>query len=128
MSHQFFAGVFGFQLQLQLRLCIHSFRRPTRLLSLSQELVHVILLQNERKAEVLDVEWQIRIVKQPEHIQLLGNLLHTPLQLTDTLLLLSIRLQDVLQNLLGNADTLRQVNLLQRLGQKELFSNLHLLL
>ena len=74
----------------------------------------MLLLENKGQREVLDVEGQIRRVEQTQHVEFLGNLTHTPLQLANTLLLLGIGIKDVMYDLLGDSDTLGQIDLLQR--------------
>jgi len=59
----------------------------------------MFLLHYKRKAEVLDVEREVLAVEDAQHINLLNDALYTALELTDTLLLLGILLDDMLENL-----------------------------
>jgi hypothetical protein len=126
-----------------MKKCVHSnLQVPSRLLLrihphgahiqtvalLLEELINMLLLEDERQAEVLDVEGEFRVVEQTEHVQLLRNLLHTTLQLADTRLLLRMRLKDMSDDLLADAHTLQQIDLLQCLREQELLGNLELLL
>jgi len=59
----------------------------------------MFLLHYKRKAEVLDVEREVLAVEDAQHINLLNDALYTALELTDTLLLLGILLDDMLEDL-----------------------------
>ena len=97
-----------------------------RLLLLKEE-VNVVLLNNKRQMEVGNMKRQILGVEHAKHVDLLGNLLDAALQLADSLLLLRILLQNVLQNLATDTNLLIQMNILECRRQEEVLRNSNLL-
>ena len=97
-------------------------------LLLLEEQVYMLLLENERQIEVGNVKWQILRVKHAKHVHLLCNLLNTALQLSHALLITRMLPDDVLNDLLANADLLIEIYILERRRQKEILRDRHLLL
>ena len=97
-------------------------------LLLLEEQVYMLLLENERQIEVGNVKWQIFRVKHAKHVDLLCNLLNTALQLSHALLIASMLPDDVLNDLLADADLLIEIDILERRWQKEILRDCHLLL
>ena len=63
---------------------------------LLEEEIHVLLLDNKRELKVLDIERQLLRIKDPQHVDLLCDLLNTTLQLTNTCLIRRILPENVL--------------------------------
>ena len=97
-------------------------------LLLLQEQIYMFLLEHEGQIEVRDVKREILRVKHTKHVDFLRNLLNTALQLSHALLITRMLPDDVLNDLLANADLLIEIDILERRWQKEILRDRHLLL
>lgn len=88
----------------------------------------MLLLHRERQLEVLNMERQCLGVEHTQHIHLLCNLIHAALELTDTLLLICLVVQNLGHYLRCKGNLLREPNLLECCRKKIVFSNRCLLL
>ena len=92
-----------------------------------EEEIHVLLLNNKRELKVLDIERQLLRIKDPQHVDLLRDLLNTTLQLTNTRLIGSILPENVLKDILADCDLLIQIDLIESGGKQEVLANGELL-
>lgn len=90
---------------------------------LLKEEINVILLDNKGQLKVLDIEGQLLRIEDTQHVDLLGDLLDTTLELTNTRLLRCILLENILKDLLADCDLLREIYLAESCRQKEVLAN-----
>ena len=83
------------------------------LLALQEEL-HMITLEGEGQRKVLDSKWHLGgIVVEPQKIEFADDRLNAALQLTDTLLIARVVLNDVCDDILTDANLLEEIDLTQ---------------
>ena len=96
---------------------------------LLHEECHVLLLDREGQREALDRKRHLRrIIVEPQEIDLADHGLDAALQLTHTPLLARKVLDDVRDNLLADANLLKQIDLTQRLADEIVLRDDELLL
>jgi hypothetical protein len=95
-------------------LDIHPTNRLVIPILLLEEEVHMLLLDNKGQLEPRDMERQLLRIEDSQHVNLLHDSLHAPLQLSHPLFIAGILLQNMLHNIMADRDLLIQIHLLER--------------
>ena len=95
-------------------LNVHPTNRLVVPILLLEEQVDMLLLDNKGELEPRDMERQVLRIEDAQHVNLLYDSLHAPLQLSHTLFIASILLQNMLYDLVADRHLLVQVHLLER--------------